>query len=249
MTLSVADFLQRWLQHVPAPQTRVVRYYGLYHHTHTEALALLPGPPGATARGRAGASGVADGVCPAGGRPSRAVSGLRAAAGVHRRHPARRCPAASPGEGVRRMRRPTTGAGRAWQGVVCLASARWWLGRSLRGGGGTLPGRGTRSPWPQTGRLMGDTGRRPAGSAGITSIAACASEQPASGRIGGRAVQPGVEADTWPLGVGCRGRGSVAARRSLTPNAFGFLFPNHVSKAACREWRVYRMMAHERILD
>ena len=35
----VAAFLQRWLQHVPAPQTRVVRSYGLYHHTHTEALA------------------------------------------------------------------------------------------------------------------------------------------------------------------------------------------------------------------
>ncbi len=40
MTLSVADFLQRWLQHVPVPQTRVVRCYGLYHHTHMEALAL-----------------------------------------------------------------------------------------------------------------------------------------------------------------------------------------------------------------
>jgi putative transposase len=39
MTLPVADFLQRWLQHVPAPQTRAVRSYGLYHHTHTEALA------------------------------------------------------------------------------------------------------------------------------------------------------------------------------------------------------------------
>jgi len=39
MTLPVADFLQRWLLHVPAPQTRVVRSYGLYHHTHTEALA------------------------------------------------------------------------------------------------------------------------------------------------------------------------------------------------------------------
>jgi hypothetical protein len=39
ITLPVADFLQRWLQHVPAPQTRVVRSYGLYHHTHTEALA------------------------------------------------------------------------------------------------------------------------------------------------------------------------------------------------------------------
>jgi hypothetical protein len=40
MTLPVADFLQRWLLHVPVPQTRVVRCYGLYHQTHTEALAL-----------------------------------------------------------------------------------------------------------------------------------------------------------------------------------------------------------------
>src|SRR5438093_1063450 len=40
MTLPVADFLQRWLQHVPVPQSRVVRCYGLYHHTHMEALAL-----------------------------------------------------------------------------------------------------------------------------------------------------------------------------------------------------------------
>src|SRR5262249_54489279 len=40
MTVPVADFLQRWLLHVPAPQPRVVRSYGLYHHTHTEALAV-----------------------------------------------------------------------------------------------------------------------------------------------------------------------------------------------------------------
>jgi hypothetical protein len=40
MTLPVADFLQRWLLHVPGPQTRVVRCYGLYHHTHAEALAV-----------------------------------------------------------------------------------------------------------------------------------------------------------------------------------------------------------------
>ena len=39
MTLPVADFLQRWLLHVPVPQTRVVRSYGLYHHAHTAALA------------------------------------------------------------------------------------------------------------------------------------------------------------------------------------------------------------------
>jgi hypothetical protein len=39
MTLPVADFLQRWLLHVPVPQTRVVRCYGLYQSTHAEALA------------------------------------------------------------------------------------------------------------------------------------------------------------------------------------------------------------------
>jgi hypothetical protein len=40
MTLPVADFLQRWLLHVPVPQTRVVRCYGLYHQTHAEARAV-----------------------------------------------------------------------------------------------------------------------------------------------------------------------------------------------------------------
>jgi hypothetical protein len=40
MTLSVADFLKRWRWHVPVPQTRVVRSYGLYHATQAEALAV-----------------------------------------------------------------------------------------------------------------------------------------------------------------------------------------------------------------
>ena len=40
MTLPVADFLQRWLLHVPMPQTRVVRSYGLYHSPQTAGLAL-----------------------------------------------------------------------------------------------------------------------------------------------------------------------------------------------------------------
>ena len=48
ITLPVADFLQRWLRHVPVPQMRVVRCYGLYHQTHTEALAVCR-----TARGQA----------------------------------------------------------------------------------------------------------------------------------------------------------------------------------------------------
>jgi hypothetical protein len=40
ITGAVADFLQRWLRHVPVPQTRVVRSYGLSHSTQVEALAV-----------------------------------------------------------------------------------------------------------------------------------------------------------------------------------------------------------------
>jgi Putative transposase/Transposase zinc-binding domain len=40
ITLSVTDFLQRWLLHVPVPQTRVVRSYGLYHAPQAAALAI-----------------------------------------------------------------------------------------------------------------------------------------------------------------------------------------------------------------
>src|SRR5918912_698918 len=40
MTLPVADFLQRWLLHIPVPQTRIVRCYGLYHPTHAAALTF-----------------------------------------------------------------------------------------------------------------------------------------------------------------------------------------------------------------
>ena len=40
LTLAVADFLQRWLLHVPMPQTRVVRSYGLYHPSHAATLAV-----------------------------------------------------------------------------------------------------------------------------------------------------------------------------------------------------------------
>jgi hypothetical protein len=48
LTLPVADFVQRWLLHVPVPQTRVVRSYGLYHPTQAAALAVCRatlGPP------------------------------------------------------------------------------------------------------------------------------------------------------------------------------------------------------------
>ena len=102
MTLPVADFLQRWLLHVPVPQTRVVRCYGLYHHTHTEVLARcrahLGQPPVAmpeplvwqtlcAQRGDAhpercptcGQLLVSTSVIPRGGAPPSVLSGKRAA--------------------------------------------------------------------------------------------------------------------------------------------------------------------------
>ena len=38
MTLTVEEFLERVLTHVPSPGFRVVRNYGLYHHAHREKL-------------------------------------------------------------------------------------------------------------------------------------------------------------------------------------------------------------------
>ena len=40
MTLPIAEFIGRYLLHVPAPGTRVVRSYGLYAPTKREALAV-----------------------------------------------------------------------------------------------------------------------------------------------------------------------------------------------------------------
>jgi Putative transposase/Transposase zinc-binding domain len=102
MTLPVADFLQRWLLHVPVPQMRVVRCYGLYHHRHAEALAIcrtaLGQPPVETPvpltwqtvcapRGEAhpercptcGQLLVCTGVIPRGGAPPPVLAGERAA--------------------------------------------------------------------------------------------------------------------------------------------------------------------------
>ncbi len=38
LTLKIADFLTRLVLHIPEPGMRVVRSYGLYHHTHREKL-------------------------------------------------------------------------------------------------------------------------------------------------------------------------------------------------------------------
>jgi hypothetical protein len=102
MTLPVADFLQRWLLHVPMPQTRVVRSYGLYHPSHAAALAVcraalgqppmeapaaLDGQTVCAQRGEAhpercptcGQRLVCTGVIPRGGAPPPVRAGERAA--------------------------------------------------------------------------------------------------------------------------------------------------------------------------
>jgi len=102
MTLSREDFLQRWLLHVPVSQSRVVRSYGLYHHTAAAAftrcraqLGQLPVVVPVTLdwqtacaqrgdvhpeRGPAcGQRLVCTGVIPRGGAPPPALSGAQAA--------------------------------------------------------------------------------------------------------------------------------------------------------------------------
>jgi hypothetical protein len=102
LTLSIADFLQRWLLHVPMPQTRGVRSYGLYHPSHTAALAVCRAERGqppleapavldwqtvCTQRGEAhpercptcGQRLVCTGVIPRGGAPPPVRAGERAA--------------------------------------------------------------------------------------------------------------------------------------------------------------------------
>jgi Putative transposase/Transposase zinc-binding domain len=102
MTLPVADFLQRWLLHVPGPQTHVVRCYGLYQHTHAKTLAVcrtalgqapmevpvcrdwqtLCAPRGEAHPERCPACGprlVCTGVIPRGGAPPPVRAGERAA--------------------------------------------------------------------------------------------------------------------------------------------------------------------------
>jgi len=102
MTVPVADFLQRWLLHVPMPQTRIVRSYGLYCPSHAAALAVcrtelgqppMEAPAALTwqtvcaQRGEAhpercptcGQLLVCTGVIPRGGAPPPVLAGERAA--------------------------------------------------------------------------------------------------------------------------------------------------------------------------
>src|SRR5262245_4629843 len=133
MTLPVADFLQRWLRHVPMPQDAgraVVWAVPSQPRCGPGRLSCRAWPADA---GGASSPGLADGVCAAGGRPSGAVSHLWAAARVYGCHPAGR--GASPPilGGMRRMR--FAPLGRPVRGVVCLGAAR---GRGQRPVGSTL---------------------------------------------------------------------------------------------------------------
>ena len=188
ITLPVADFLQRWLLHVPVPQTRVVRCYGLYHQTHTEALAVCRTALGqapvevpvsldwqtlCAQRGEAhpercptcGRRLVCTGVIPRGGAP-------------------RRCWL----ESARHEADPRQAAGgRSARGVVCLAVAQWCPGAGRDAVWGLSgPGLHPAAPQGEAGRACG---RREG--VGVTRPKLhSASEHPVSGRIRTRSVQP-----------------------------------------------------------
>ncbi len=201
MTLSSTDFLQRWLLHVPTPQSRVVRSYGLYHpptrrrwRSAGPTWGNRPWPCRSLWCGRPRVPSVATPI----------QNGVR---------PADSCwcaPRSSRGRAPRRQcwRRTVPHEGLSQRGTAC--QGRGVPAASLVGAGGVAEtvvgfpmGRGPRSPVPQPTLLVGAARRMTARAAGITSIA-CAGGT-SSDQVGTRSVQPGVEADTWPPGVGGEG--------------------------------------------
>ena len=157
MTLPVADFLQRWLLHVPVPQTRVVRCLWAVPSQPRCGPRRLPHGAWASAPGGPPASGLADGVCAAWGGPSGAVSHLWPAARVYGCHPAGRGSSPHILGGVRRMRFAPLGS--PTRGVVCLGTAR---GRIPQPGGST-PGRSRRQVRPSFPHVRGRQGLSPTG--------------------------------------------------------------------------------------
>ena len=126
MTLPVADFLQRWLLHVPVPPDADSAVLWAIPCDADCGSGFVPRGARATAGGGPGGVGLADGVCPAWEGPSRTVSHLWPAARVYRCHLTWRCAPAGAGWGARGMRpRHDRRPGRSVRGVVCLAVARW----------------------------------------------------------------------------------------------------------------------------
>ena len=170
MTLPVADFLQRWLLHVPVPQTRVVRSLWAVPSQPRGGPGRLSCGAWPAADGGASSAGLADGVCAAGRSPSGAVSHLWAAARVHRRDPARGCATACTGWGARGMkptharRQGEIGQGWGLSGGGPVVSRRG-QGRGLGGSAGQVcalrPHRGGWQGLWQAGGRGGDAAQTP----------------------------------------------------------------------------------------
>ena len=125
MTLPVADFLQRWLLHVPAPQTRAVRCYRLYHHAHAEGLArcrvVLGQLPVEPRRDLTGRPRVPNGVRPTQNN-ARPVGNVWCARASFRAAALPLC------GGWGRVQPKDDLAGRRWPRGVCLTSTAWGAG-------------------------------------------------------------------------------------------------------------------------
>ena len=86
MTLPVADFLQRWLLHVPSPHTRRCGRMGSTIMPTPRRLPAVA-PRSGKRPGAPNGPGLAYRVCPTGRRASGTVCHLWSAPGVHRCHP------------------------------------------------------------------------------------------------------------------------------------------------------------------
>ena len=119
LTLPLAEFIRRYLVHVPEPGTKVVRCYGLYAPTKHAALAVCRAQLG---QGPVVQPPVLDWqtACQPRGRPSRTLSGVWSSARLPRRDPARQdSPSGRRSMGGRGMnRRPCVAP--AVRGGVCL---------------------------------------------------------------------------------------------------------------------------------
>ena len=150
----------------------------------------LPRSAGATAGRGPCVSGRADGVCAAWRGPSRAVSHLRAAVGVHRGPPAGRGAATCAGWGACSVR--STPQGDPDQGCGVPGVSPVGAGGGLWGGCGSPQGMGHAHPCRRAGCLWGPQAGWRREKPGILSIA-CQGDT-SSEQVGTRSVQPGVEA-------------------------------------------------------
>jgi hypothetical protein len=169
LTLAVTDFLQRWLLHVPVPQTRVVRSYGLYHPTQAAALArcrailgqppvevpaVLPWQTVCAQRGDLHPE-----RCPAWGQLLVCTGGIPRG-GLHHRH----C--------LGSTRHEICTAGAAWQGGGVPAGGSGMAAEGWRQHAEALRRSASPAVRLEAGPITPAPGRLPEGARGVTSIAA-----------------------------------------------------------------------------